>query len=232
MIGDSLAVNMFDAPLNQSIKIFGEKLLPYDIVGVCVDPLNNGKVVYMPIGTVYKNTGQQGYNLIFLQTDSNPQTLTQIQNWASKENLSTLNLDTVLDNHLNYLNNIWSQVMFLPIFSLTTAVISLLSYLMLSTSEQQREFGIMRALGAKSKSIMKIVFSQALIIILVSGILGILLGLFTTFQFLLYDPVISQESLFSVSAGLLAILCILCLASLYPTMKAVKKTVIDAISIE
>jgi ABC-type antimicrobial peptide transport system permease subunit len=232
MIGDSLAVNMFSDAFNQSIKVFDESLLPYDIVGVCVDPLNNGKVVYMPLETLYKDIEQSGYNLLFLQIDpsENPQVLAQIENEVSGENLNVVELDMILDKHVNFLNNIWSLVMFLPLFSLATAAISLLNYLMLSISGQQHEFGIMRALGAKPRSIMKIVFSQALIIILVSGAIGISVGLFITFWFLIPDPVISQSTLISVSAWLLVILGLLCASSLYPALKAVKKTVVDAIS--
>jgi ABC-type antimicrobial peptide transport system permease subunit len=232
MIGDSLAVNMFTDALNQSIKVFDESLLPYNIVGVCVDPLNNGKVVYMPLETLYKDLGQHGYNLLFLQVDAseNFEVLAQIENLASAENLKVIELDTILDKHTNFLNNIWSLVMLLPLFSLATAAISLLSYLMLSISVQQHEFGVMRALGAKPRSIMKIVFSQAAIIILVSGAIGISAGLFLTFKFLIPDPVISQSTLISVSAWLLAILGLLCVSSLYPALKAVKKTVVDAIS--
>jgi len=232
MIGDSLAVNMFDDAFNQSIKVFDETLLPYDIVGVCVDPLNNGKVVYMPLETLYKDLDQHGYNLLFLQIDAseNPQVLAQIENEVSKENLNVVELDQILDKHVNFLNNIWFLVMFLPFFSLATATISLLSYLMLSISGQQHEFGIIRALGAKPRTIMKIVFSQALIIILVSGAIGISVGLLITFGFLIPDPVISQSTLISVSAWLLVILGLLCASSLYPALKAVKKTVVDAIS--
>ena len=69
MIGDSLAVNMFVIAQNQSIKVFDESLLPYSIVGVCVDTLNNGKVVYMPPETLYKDVGQSGYNLLFIRID-------------------------------------------------------------------------------------------------------------------------------------------------------------------
>jgi len=232
MIGDSLAVNMFDDAFNQSIKVFDESLLPYDIVGVCVDPLNNGKVVYMPLETLYKDLDQHGYNLLFLQIDAseNPQVLAQIENEVSEENLNVVELDQILDKHVNFLNNIWSLLMFLPFFSLATATISLLSYLMLSISGQQHEFGIMRALGAKPRTIMKIVFSQALIIILVSGAIGISVGLLITFGFLIPAPVISQSTLISVSAWLLVILGLLCASSLYPALKAVKKTVVDAIS--
>jgi ABC-type antimicrobial peptide transport system permease subunit len=232
LIGDSLAVNMFSDALNQSIKVFDESLLPYDIVGVCVDPLNNGKVVYMPLETLYKDIGQHGYNLLFLQVDASDklQVLAQIENEASAENLDVVELDAFLDKHVNFLNNIWSLVMLLPLFSLATAAISLLSYLMLSISGQQHEFGVMRALGAKPRSIMKIVFSQASIIVLVSGAIGISAGLFLTFRFLIPDPVISQSTLIFLSVWLFAILGLLCVSSLYPALKAVKKTVVDAIS--
>jgi ABC-type antimicrobial peptide transport system permease subunit len=232
IIGDSLAVNMFSDALKQSIKVFDESLLPYSIVGVCVDPLNNGKVVYMPLYTLYKDVGQHEYNLLFLQVDASEtmQVLSQIENEASAENLKVVELDAVLDRHVNFLGSIWSLVMFLPLFSLATAAISLLSYLMLSISGQQHEFGIMRALGAKPRSIMKIVFSQALIIVLVSGAIGISAGIFITFRFMIPDPILSQTTLISVSAGLFAVLGLLCVLSLYPALKAMKKTVVDAIS--
>lgn len=232
VIGDSLAVNIFDAAQNQSIRVFDESNLPYSIVGVCVDPLNNGKVVYMPLKTLYRDTGQSGYNLVFLQIDpkENPKVLAQIENMASKEKLNILELDTVLDKHVNFLDNIWSLVMFLPLFSLATAAVSLLSYLMLSVSGQQHEFGVMRALGAKPRSIIRIVFSQALLIILVSGAIGISAGLFITFWFLIPDPAISQSTIVSVSAWLIVVLAFLSVSSLYPALKALKKTVVEAIS--
>ncbi len=100
---------------------------------------------------------------------------------------------------------------------------------MLSIAGQQREFGIMRALGAKPRSIMKIIFTQALLITLVSGAIGISVGLFVTFVFLIPEPVVSQYTLVSVAGWLLLALGLLCLSSLYPAMKAVKKSVVGAI---
>ena len=232
LIGDSLAVNMFDNAFVQSIRVFAESELPYSIVGVCVDPLNNGKVVYIPIETMHEDLNIDGYNLVFLQvnTSENPQVLAQIKDEASAENLAFAELNPVLEKHVNFLNNIWSLAMFLPLFSLATAAISLLSYLMLSVSGQQHEFGIMRALGAKPKNIMKIIFSQALIVILAGGAAGISAGYFITFWFLLPEPVISQSTLITASAWLIAVLGFLCVFSLYPAMRAVKNTVVDSIS--
>jgi ABC-type antimicrobial peptide transport system permease subunit len=228
IIGDSLALEMFDNAQNQSIKVLGEI---FDIVGVCLDPLNNGKVVYMPLSALSTAVGQYGYNLLFLKIDHSnySQVLTKIKNELSGTGLEVVELNEILGKHVNFLSDIWSFVMFLPLFSLVTATLCLLSYLMLSITGQQREFGIMRALGAKPRNIMKIIFMQALLIVLISGAIGISVGLFVTFVFLIPEPVISHYTLVSVAGWLLLALSLLCLSSLYPAMKAVKKSVVSAI---
>jgi len=228
VIGDSLALEMFDDPQKQAIRVFEKN---FQIPGVCLDPLNNGKVVYMPLNALSAELGQPGYNLLFLKIDPSErsQVLAEIENKISGKNLELVELNEVLDRHVNFLNHIWSFVMFLPLFSLVTATLCLLSYLMLSIAGQQREFGIMRALGAKPRSIMKIIFTQALLITLISGAIGISVGLFVTFVFLIPEPVVSQYTLVSVAGWLFLALGLLCLSSLYPAMKAVKKSVVGAI---
>jgi len=232
IIGDSLALNMFDDPQNQSIKVRAHTFEEaFGIVGVCLDPLNNGKVVYTPLNALSTELRQSGYNLLFLKIDPSErlEVLAEIEDEISGKNLGLIELNEVLVKHVSFLNHIWSFVMFLPLFSLATATLCLLSYLMLSIAGQQREFGIMRALGAKPRSIMKIVFTQALLITLVSGAIGISVGLFVTFVFLIPEPFVSQYTLVSVAGWLLLALSLLCLSSLYPAMKAVKNSVVSAI---
>jgi len=228
VIGDSLALDMFADTQKQKIRVFEKN---FEIDGVCLDSLNNGKVVYMPLNALSAELGQSGYNLLFLKIDHSnySQVLTEIENETSEKNLEVVELNEVLGKHVNFLNNIWSFVMFLPLFSLVTATLCLLSYLMLSIAGQQHEFGIMRALGAKPRSIMKIIFTQALLITLISGAIGISVGLFVTFVFLIPEPVVSQYTFVSVAGWLLLTLSLLCLSSLYPAMKAVKKSVVNAI---
>lgn len=233
LIGDSLAANIFAMPFNQTLKVFEENEPPfYKIVGVCVVPLSNGKVVYMPLESLYNDIGQQGYNLLLLEIDPTEKAtiLAQIEAKVSEEKLRIVELNPILDKHVSFLGNIWTLVMFLPLLSIATAAISLLSYLMLSISGQQHEFGVMRALGAKPRSIIKIVFSEALLIIVVSAAIGISVGLFITFALLIPEPIISQSALISIGGWLTLIIGILCASSLYPAMKAVKKTIVDAIS--
>ena len=59
----------------------------------------------------------------------------------------------------------------------------------------------------------RIAFSQALLIILVSGTIGISAGLFIIFEFLIPDPTISESTALSVSVLLLGTLGLLCVSS-------------------
>ena len=75
---------------------------------------------------------------------------------------------------------------------------------------------------------MKVIFVQALLIVLIAGAIGISVGLLVTFVFLIPEPVISQQTLVSVAGLLFLALGLLCLSSLYPAVKAVKKSVVGA----
>ncbi|MCW4023165.1 MAG: FtsX-like permease family protein [Candidatus Bathyarchaeota archaeon] len=231
MIGASLANNMFEDAMNQRIRVFDNNGLLCEISGTCIDPLNNGKVVYLPVETLQADTETAGYNLVFVQINSSDtEAFDELGKMASEQDFSAINLDSVVKKHTSFLNNIWSLVMFLPLFTVVTAVVALFSYITLSVSGQQHEFGIMKALGAKQKTITKIIFCQASLIILVSGLIGVSAGLFITFEFLLPDPVISTSTVRSVIITLSVILGLLCISSLYPALKTTKKTVISGLS--
>ncbi|MDH5438830.1 MAG: ABC transporter permease [Candidatus Bathyarchaeota archaeon] len=230
VIGDSLAFEMFADPEKQAVRVFEKK---FEIVGVCLDPLNNGNVAYVPLNALSTLVnGQPNCNFLFLKIDPfrRLQVLAEIEKQVSEMVLEPVELNEVLGKHMDFLGYVWSFVMFLPLFSLVTAAFCLLSYMMLSITGQQREFGIMRALGAKPKVILKIVFTEALIITLISGAIGVFVGLFFTFVFLIPEPIISHLTLVSVAGWLLLALSFLCLSSLYPAMKVVKKSIAGVLS--
>ncbi len=230
VVGDSLALEMFADPQKQRLTV---RETNFEVAGVCLDPLNNGNVVYVPLNALSTLVDDQpDYNLLFLKIDPFKRltVLAEIEKQISGSMLELLELNEILAKHVDFLGYTWSFVMFLPLFSLATATLCLLSYMMLSIAGQQKEFGIMRALGAKPKVIMKIVFSEALIITLISGAIGIFVGLFFTFVFLIPEPIISNLTLFSVAGGLLLALCFLCLSSLYPAVKVLKKSIVGVLS--
>ncbi len=101
---------------------------------------------------------------------------------------------------------------------------------MLSIAGQRRELGIMRALGAKPKEVLKIILTQTLLVTLISGGIGVLGGLLVIFSFLIPEPVISLHSIAVIAASILLALFLLILAGLYPGFKFTKSSIVDIIS--
>lgn len=229
LIGDSLALKTFDNPEKQSLRVFSQN---FDIAGVCLDPINNGDVVYVPLKVLSKLVNQTTCNVLLLEINPSNRShvLIEIEKEISGTDLAVSELNGILGKHLNFLNLLWSSVMLLPLFSLVAATICLLSYMMLTITSQQREFSIMRAIGAKPKAVVKMIFAQALIVTLVSGGIGIFVGFFITFVFLIPEPVISYSTVISIVGWLLIVLGFLSLSSLYPAIKTMKKSVASVLA--
>jgi len=229
VIGDSLAFRIFANPMKQGVKIFEQN---FDIVGVCLDPLNNGNVVYVPLESLSETVGSSRVNLLFVKIDPSlrPQVLDDIGREISGTELEVLELNDVLQRHLGFLGYVWSLVMFLPLFSLVTATLCLLGYRVLSVSAQKRDFGVMRALGAKPLTIIKLMVAESLLILLLSGAIGIFTGLFVSLVFLIPEPVITSDVLFVIVGWLLLALGLILLSSLYPATRVIREPIPKAVS--
>jgi len=228
MVGNSLAMSMFTSPEKQGIELLNRE---FGITGVCQDPLNNEKVVYVPLKALQSVISQDEHNLLFLQIESltYSQTLAQIGEEITGTQLEAVELNDVLQKHLSFLNAAWSLVTLAPLFSLVTAVLCLSGYMTLLISTQRRDLAIVRAIGARLRTVTTIVLVQALIVVLVSGAIGLSTGLIIS-SFLLPEPVVSAASVLPIFLWFLAALAVLGLCSLYPTMRTVRKSLIRAIS--
>ncbi|MFB0514838.1 MAG: ABC transporter permease [Candidatus Bathyarchaeia archaeon] len=224
VLGDSLALRIFANPRKQGIEILEQE---FDIVGVCLDPLNNGNVVYVPLETLSKAVESPRFNLLFIKIDPNhrSQVLDEINREISGTELTILELNEKLEKHLGFLSYVWSLIIFLPLSSLVTATLCLLGYRVLSIASQKRDFGIMRALGAKPPTIVKLMLAESFLILLISGAIGIFTGFFVSFVFLIPEPVITNNALLSIAGWLLLALGLICLSSLYPAIKTIKEPI-------
>ena len=228
LVGDSLTMILLTSPEKQGIELLNNE---FRITGVCQDPLNNGNVIYVPLKALRSISGQNEPNLLLLQIDPSElsHTVTRIREEIEGTGLDMVELDEVLQKHLSFLNTGWSLVALAPLFSLAAAVLCLSGYMTLLISTQRRDLVIMKAIGVKLQGITKIVLVQALIIVLVSGAVGLSAGLLISF-FLLPEPVISVASIVTIFLSFFLALAFLAICSLYPTVRTVKKSVIKAIS--
>ena len=229
VIGDTLAATTFSQPLSQSLMLSGRT---FQIAGVCLDPINNGNVTYVPLETLQGITAISRPNIIMVEiTDqaNRMKILDQLNRTvnAIDPEFEVSQLNVVLDKQSSFLNYLWSEVMLLPLLSLVAATLCMVGYVTLVIDEQRDEYGILRAVGARPGTVVKIVMAQNSLILLSSWAAGLALGIITTVLILIPEPYITGTTILEISAWLFAALAVLLFSSLYPALRFVRKPAIN-----
>jgi ABC-type antimicrobial peptide transport system permease subunit len=232
VVGDSLAAVTFEIPLSQSLRMQNTTL---NIVGVCLDPINNGIVAYVPLETLESLNNVSDPNIVLVQLYSSADRssiITQIQENLANVNsdLTVFELNGVLEKNVGFLGIIWSVIFFLPLFSLVAATLCLIGYLVLTINEQRQELAILRAMGAKPKTIVTILAVQSLIVLFSSFAVGISLGVIGTLMILMAQPVVTSFTILEIAGWLLAALGGMFLLSLWPAVRFAKKPILKIMS--
>jgi putative ABC transport system permease protein len=139
-------------------------------------------------------------------------------------------LNETLDKNLGFLGHIWSTIMFLPLFSLLSASLCLISYVMLAITEQRQEFGVLRAVGAKPNAVVKIVSGQSLLVLLSSYAIGIAFGIIITLLILVPKPLVTSYTVMEIAGWLLISLAATFILSLYPAIRFAKKPILEILA--
>ncbi len=232
VVGDSLAAVAFEMPLLQSFRMQNTTL---NVVGVCLDPVNNGIVAYVPLEMLESLNDVSDPNVVLVQLDSSvdrSSVVTQIQEHLADVhlNLAVFELDEPLEKNVGFLGAIWSVIMFLPLFSLVAATLCLIGYLVLAINEQRREFAVLRAMGAKPKTVVAMLAVQSLIVLLSSFGVGISFGVIITLMILMAQPVVTSFTVLEIAGWLFAALGGMFLLSLWPAVRFAKKPILKIMS--
>jgi ABC-type antimicrobial peptide transport system permease subunit len=242
IIGDSISQTMYSPdpqaeifsadPLCQSVRLQNAS---FNIVGVCVDPINNGKVIYVSIEKLQNRTGVSYVNIALVKLDPDVDrsaVLAQIQTEVKSVNsaFSVFELDTAVQQNLDFIGSIWSTVTLLPVFTLTSAALCLVCYTMLTVEEQRHEFAVLRVMGTKPKTVVTILAVQSLIVLVSSVAVGISLGVIITLMILMPQPVVTISTLLAMSGWLFSALFGMFLSSLWPAMRFAKKPILQIMS--
>jgi ABC-type antimicrobial peptide transport system permease subunit len=172
---------------------------------------------------------------VLVQLDSSvdrSSVVTQIQEHLADVhlNLAVFELNEPLEKNVGFLGAIWSVIMFLPLFSLVAATLCLIGYLVLAINEQRREFAVLRAMGAKPKTVVAMLAVQSLIVLLSSFGVGISFGVIITLMILMAQPVVTSFTVLEIAGWLLAALGGMFLLSLWPAVRFAKKPILKIMS--
>jgi ABC-type antimicrobial peptide transport system permease subunit len=229
VVGDTEAQKMFTAPLYQNVSLFGKV---FHITGVCLDPINNGNVTYVPLESLQRVAGVTKPNIVMIRVESSTnrtRILEQINAMAAAANseFETYEVNESLNKDISFLGYIWSTIMFLPLFALAAASLCLIGYVMLTIAEQRQEFGILRAIGVKPRTIVEIVSGQSFVVLLSSYAAGVVFGIIITLLILVPEPVITEYTVFEIAGWLVIALATTFILSLYPAIRFARKPVLE-----
>lgn len=223
-----LHINLAD-PLVEGIKIDEEV---FQIVGVCVDPLNNGYVTYVPMEKLMNITGLNQPNLLIVGLDGSVDrnvAIGEIRGAIKSvdSGLEVYDLKQITAENAQLLASTWETIMFIPLFSVASAAICLVAYMMLVVNEQRQEFATLRAVGAKPNLIIKVSAIESLLVLLSSFGVGLSFGIITTILILITNPIITATSIATISGWLVIALVAMFILSLYPAVKLSKSSILQ-----
>jgi ABC-type antimicrobial peptide transport system permease subunit len=232
VVGDSVTAFMFETPLSQSFMM---QNTTFNVVGLCLDPINNGFVTFVSLEKLESLTMGSKPNILLVQIASGFDRLgvtAQLQERVNEVNsdLMVFELNETLETNIGFLGAIWSVVMFLPLFSLVAATLCLIAYLVLAIDEQHQEFAVLRVMGTKPKTVVTILAVQSLIVLISSFAIGISIGVIITLIILIAKPVVTSFTILAIAAWLSASLAGLFLLSLYPAVRFAKKPILEIMS--
>ncbi|MFX1365624.1 MAG: FtsX-like permease family protein [Promethearchaeota archaeon] len=226
-IGDGLAHNFFEYPLQQSIEInpSGRK---FHISGVLIDSFYSGWAAYVSIEESRKilNLTNEEINLVILKLSRNSYNEIRGDLEYITENIGEeftyLLLDDTFQQNIDFL----SYLSFYPLISIVIisiiAILSLYNYQKAGLMEKARDFLIMRAIGSKTRSLKKILFLESLFVLIPSLILSLAFGMIFNSLFLLnrvyLPPLYVPLIIFFLLFGLFIIFNFL---SLFPLVKKI-----------
>ncbi|MFX1410507.1 MAG: FtsX-like permease family protein [Promethearchaeota archaeon] len=188
-IGDGLAYNFFEYPLDQSLEILGLDKR-FHISGVIIDSFFNGYAGYIGLNESrgLLNFTNQEINIVLLKLKSGSYNAIKDEIVNITNNLSPdfihLRLDAVFKKNLNFLRNLSLTPLFLIIIIAFVAILTLYYYQRGGIIEKAKDFLIMRAIGSKNKYLKRILFMESSLAIIPAILLSLGLGMILNALFL------------------------------------------------
>ncbi|MFB6181031.1 MAG: ABC transporter permease [Candidatus Nanohalobium sp.] len=250
MVTEEFAENAFDDPLALRSKI-GINGTEYRIVGIVESSgATQGGGVYMQIDEARAVTGKKNeYDQIIARISGGfqpeevekniKQSLRSARNLEKgEEDFTTRIAADIIDSFRSQLSLIRGFLVGLGSISLLVGGVGIMNTMYTSVTERTKEIGVMKAVGATNRQILKIFLIESGIIGLIGGILGIISGLGVSFA---ASKIISQQVGLTMEPGASPELVLGSLAfaftvgtvsGFFPARKAAKMNPVEALRYE
>ena len=257
VISNKAAASIFGEsdPLGRQIKVYlGKDIEQYTVVGVYQYKTNNlvptmtanqdvSTSLYIPVSTAKQLTGSgEGYTYFTIQTPSwvdSDTLMTQVDNFFNKYyeknqyfTVNATNMESIVSQVNTILGTMSVALSLIAAISLLVGGIGVMNILLVSITERTKEIGTRKALGATNGSIRIQFITEAVIICLIGGAIGIGAGIGLG---VLGASILGYAATASPSSILLALgfsMLIGVFFGYYPANKAAKMDPIEALRYE
>jgi putative ABC transport system permease protein len=135
---------------------------------------------FIPLKTAENITGiGENYQIILVKVDQSKNAASvanAIENKFSPYSISVFVPSSLVDQVNNILNLITIFLLAVASISLIVAGVGIMNIMTVSVMERTREIGIMKAIGAKSRTVLSMFLTETMLIGIMGGLIGILMG--------------------------------------------------------
>jgi ABC-type antimicrobial peptide transport system permease subunit len=103
----------------------------------------------------------------------------------------------------------------------------LVGFVVLTIDEHRTEFGVLRAVGARPGTVIKVVSAQNMFIVLPSYGVGVAVGTIITELILIQNPVVTSLTLLKIAGLLVVGLLATFFSSLYPALRFARRPLLE-----
>jgi len=193
VVGDGLAFNFFDSALVEGV-IFESLSKQFSVSGVAIDSFYSGYAGYVELDVFQSmlnfNEGEINLVLLNIQAGAYDDIKDTVNSTIATipGNFTHLVLDGIFDANLNYVYSLSQYPAFLIIVLAVIGILSLYNYQKGGIIEKAKDILIMRSIGAKKKSLRRMINFEGLYIIIPSILLSLSIGMILN-SIVLFDRV-------------------------------------------
>jgi ABC-type antimicrobial peptide transport system permease subunit len=194
-IGDGLANNLFESPLNQKIW-FPNSGNEFFISGIFTDTFYSGFASYMDLhrfqSIVGVNSSTVNIALMKIIPKTLPYTISQLSPIISKlgEDFICISLDSVFTQNENFIETLTINNLTIIALMVIVSFFCLYNFQRGDLTDKLKDFLIIRAIGSKIKNLRRILFFEGLFILIGTVLLSFAGGLIINSLFLFENAVL------------------------------------------